>query len=256
MKRFLLIISICLFAQPALAQRPDSTVIVGGYVQHTVVRSLNANNTGVVFRINPGNTVHQFSFNPASTVSAVTVDIQAAGGDGTYVSRGTSTVAAGATINFLGNFRNGKVVITNYTGSGYIDFDYWGSPGISSVGSDPCMANAKLVAPISIASATTTQIIAANSVNKVYICFIDLFPSGANNVALVEDATGSCASPDAGMAGGTTSGTGWIFAAAGQLVLGNGSGTVTATASRNVNVCLITSGAGQMSGVITYVLAP
>lgn len=121
---------------------------------------------------------------------------------------------------------------------------------------DPCTAYAKTFVPISINTAATTVVISASASNKNYICSLELVAAGADNVALVEDATGSCASPDAGMAGGTTAATGWNFAANSGIARGNGNGTVYKSASTNVNVCLITSAAVQLSGVLSYVQKP
>ncbi len=123
---------------------------------------------------------------------------------------------------------------------------------------DPCAGANKTTAPISITTATTTVIIAASASNKAYICSINLGPieAVADNIALVEDATGSCASPDAAIIGGVTAATGWQFAASQGIVLGSGSATVAKTASTNVNVCLITSSAAEVPGVVSFVLAP
>jgi hypothetical protein len=73
---------------------------------------------------------------------------------------------------------------------------------------------------------------------------------------MVEDATGSCASPDAGLFGGTTDTTGANMVANQGFSIGNGSAMVEVTASTNVNVCLITSTTAKVNGAITYVLAP
>lgn len=121
---------------------------------------------------------------------------------------------------------------------------------------DPCSGGAKTYVPFSISTATTTQLVAASASNKVYICSINLGTAAANNVALVEDDTSACASPTAGMAGGTTAATGWNLAANGGLTMGNGNGAVMATAAANRYVCFITSAATQLSGSIGYVLAP
>ncbi len=123
---------------------------------------------------------------------------------------------------------------------------------------DPCAGANKTTAPISITTATTTVIIAASASNKAYICSINIGPieAVADNIALVEDATGSCASPDAGIIGGVTAAKGWNFAASQGIVLGNGGATVAKTASTNVNVCLITDSAAEVPGVISYILAP
>jgi len=120
---------------------------------------------------------------------------------------------------------------------------------------DACDKRAKTSIPFSISSATTTQLVAQSASNKLYVCAFHIVVGAANNVALVEDDTSACASPTAGMAGGTTAATGWNFAANGGLTLGNGQGTVMVTAATNRFVCLITSGTAQTSGSMSYVLA-
>jgi hypothetical protein len=111
--------------------------------------------------------------------------------------------------------------------------------------------------PVDIVTAATTELInGAGSGNYVYVCSVNLVTAGANNVALVEDDTDGCASITAGMAGGTTAGEGWNLAANGGLTLGNGAGTVMKSAGTNRYVCLVTSANVQLSGTITYALAP
>lgn len=121
---------------------------------------------------------------------------------------------------------------------------------------DPCTFRAKSYAPINSSTAATTQLVAASASNKLYICAVHMLTNAANNVALVEDDTIACASPTAGIIGGTTAATGYIFAANGGLTLGSGNGTVGITAATNRYVCIITSAATQLSGGLTYVLAP
>ncbi len=125
---------------------------------------------------------------------------------------------------------------------------------ISAV-TDPCDGAAKTAVPFSVSSATTTQLVAASASNKVYVCHIDIVVASANNIALVEDGDASCASPTAGMAGGTTAATGWNLTGNG-ISVGNGVGSVFQTAAVNRYVCIITSGTAQTSGNIMYVLAP
>lgn len=123
----------------------------------------------------------------------------------------------------------------------------------------PCSNNANVVfVPIDIVTATTTEVVgtASGASNYIYICSINLVTAAANNVALVEDDTDACASPTAGIAGGVTAGEGWNFAANGGLTLGNGSAAVAKSAAANRYVCLITSAAVQLSGSISYALAP
>lgn len=125
-----------------------------------------------------------------------------------------------------------------------------------TLGGEPC-SGTKTNAPFSINTATTTQIIAASTNNKVYICSINVGPiSTANNVAVVEDDTAACSSPTAGLFGGTTAATGWQFPASGGLVNNGGNASIAVTAAANRYVCIITSSTSQTSGNIMYVLAP
>lgn len=121
---------------------------------------------------------------------------------------------------------------------------------------DPCSSVAKVYVPFNISSATTTQLIAASSSNYNYICSINIVTAAADNVGLIEDDTSACASPTAGMAGGTTAASGWNFAANGGMTHGDGSSTVFKTAATNRYACLITSSTAQLSGTISYVQAP
>ena len=124
---------------------------------------------------------------------------------------------------------------------------------------DPCDGAAKTVIPINIVTATTTELTPSLSggSNYYYVCSINLGPTaGAQNFALVDDDSDNCASVTSGMAGGTTAGTGWNFAANGGLVLGNGQGTVLKTGGTNRVICAVTSAAVQISGVMTVVAAP
>lgn len=124
--------------------------------------------------------------------------------------------------------------------------------GGTAVVADPCQANAKVYLPISLTA--STQIVAGTSAKKIYICAMDLISAAADNIALVEGTGSVCATGIAGMAGGTTAATGWNFAANGGMTLGNGSGAVIAEATNADNMCLLVSGATQVSGSIAYVV--
>lgn len=122
---------------------------------------------------------------------------------------------------------------------------------------DPCNGVAKTFVPINISTATTTQLVAASASNFVYVCSLNLGPTGgAQNIALIEDDTAACASPTAGMAGGTTAASGWNILSGGGHNLGTGISSIAKTAATNRYVCLISSAAVQTSGVMSYVLAP
>jgi hypothetical protein len=122
---------------------------------------------------------------------------------------------------------------------------------------DPCSGVAKVSVPINISTATTTELVAASASNFVYVCSLNIGPTaGAQNIALIEDDTAACASPTAGVAGGTTASSGWNIAANGGLTFGSGVGMIAKTSAANRYLCLISSAAVQTSGVLTYALAP
>lgn len=128
---------------------------------------------------------------------------------------------------------------------------------VSAAVTDPCSGLVKVNKSFTINSATTTVLVAASASNKLYVCSFNILPvAGAMNFELVEDAQASCVSPDAGIIGSISDGTGAILVANQGMALGNGAGTTAQTASTNVNVCIITSSTNRINGNLSYVLAP
>lgn len=109
-------------------------------------------------------------------------------------------------------------------------------------------------APFSLASTTALKIITLASSKNTYICSINILSAAANNVALIDgtNSTTDCNAATHGLAGGTTAATGWNFAANGGLTQGTGIGVIAATVTVSHDVCLLASGSGQVSGVISY----
>lgn len=119
---------------------------------------------------------------------------------------------------------------------------------------DPCETVAQTSTPISITTATTTRIVPPASSKKTHICYIFLTSAAADNVGIVEGTGGTCGTGTAGVIGGTTAANGPNFAANGGLSLTAGGKTaVAATAGTNVDLCLITSAATPLAGVIKWV---
>jgi hypothetical protein len=110
------------------------------------------------------------------------------------------------------------------------------------------------VAPFSLASTTALKIITLTSGKNTYICSINLVSAAANNVALIDGTkvTNDCDTATHGMAGGTSAAAGWNFAANGGLTQGSGIGILAATVTVSHDVCLLASGSGQVSGVVSY----
>lgn len=123
---------------------------------------------------------------------------------------------------------------------------------------DPCSGVAKTFLPFNISTATTTEITPslAGASTNYYVCSIVGVSAAANNVAIVDDDTDNCASVTAGMAGGTTAATGFNFGANGGFTFGNGGASIMKTNGTNRVVCIVTSAATQLSGVMAVVAAP
>lgn len=120
---------------------------------------------------------------------------------------------------------------------------------------DPCTFRKKTYVPINLTS--SAKIITGTTALQTYICSFHLVTATAQNIALVEGTGTVCATNIFGLAGGTTAATGWNLAANSGLARGSGSATIMhGTTDANVvaaDVCLLLSGSGQTSGVMSYV---
>lgn len=200
----------------------------------------------------------------------VTVANTNANGQATMANSSPVTIASNQSANALwGHGATGATVPPNAT---YMGFNSGGNltgpssstplpvrqgDGTRQAIIDPCEANAQTSAPISITTATTTRIVAPSSSNKTYICALFLTSAAADNVGIVEGTGGTCGSGTAGVIGGTTAANGPNFAANGGVFLqAGGKVAVAYTAGTNVDLCLITSAATPLAGVIKYVQAP
>lgn len=104
-----------------------------------------------------------------------------------------------------------------------------------------------------------TQLATGTASERIYICSLHVNTATAQNVALVSGTGSTCGTSTAGLEGfgGATAGTGWNFAANGGIVLPATTQAYGRTDTNQDNLCLFQSGAGQVSGGLTYVsLAP
>lgn len=126
---------------------------------------------------------------------------------------------------------------------------------------DACSGTAKTYLPVSISTATTTEITPslAGASTHYYICSINLVTAAANNVLVADDDSDGCGSPTSGIFGsdGTPAASeGWNFAANGGIVLGTGESSIGRTGGTNRVICILTSAATQLSGMLVVVAAP
>lgn len=112
---------------------------------------------------------------------------------------------------------------------------------------------------LSISQTANTQLITGTASERIFICSFHVVTATAQNIALV-DGTGSvCATGPVGVEGfgGATAATGWNFAANGGISLPATTQSYGRTGTNADNICLFQSGAGQVSGGLTYVsIAP
>src|ERR1019366_858386 len=117
---------------------------------------------------------------------------------------------------------------------------------------DPCASVAKSNLAIDSNTTTLTQIIAANSTNKIYVCSLALISASANTLSLITGTGTNCGTSTAGLIGGTTVANSLSFAANGGLTLGNGNGSVAVSAASS-ELCLTLGTAAYVAGNLTYV---
>lgn len=101
-------------------------------------------------------------------------------------------------------------------------------------------------AAISVAAATTTQIIALTAGQTIHVTSYDFMAAGTNNVTLVYGTGTNCATGQVPLTGAYP-----LIAQAG-ISKGNGTGQVLYIPIANA-LCVTTSGSGQLSGSVSYV---
>lgn len=197
----------------------------------------------------------------------VSVNNTNANGQATMANSSPVVIASNQTANALwGHGVTGAAVPANAT---YFGFNSGGnltgpavatplpvrqSDGTNVAALDPCQTGTVNSTPINISTATTTRIATESASVKIYICHLSIVTNAANNVALIEGTGASCSGgTPAGMAGGTTASSGWNFSANGGISLGMGGYSINQTANQAYSVCLVTSAATQLSGVMKWV---
>jgi trimeric autotransporter adhesin len=165
------------------------------------------------------------------------------------VKAASGAIASGAVAS--GAFASGSIASGAFASGAFASGSF-----LNATAGDPCMFQAKTNVPISTA-AGTLALVAGVSAKKIYVCSLSLISSGAIAVSLSEGSGTTCGtSAQAGVIGVATNGTaanGLSLAANGGLTLGNGGGTVAATATAANYLCLFQSGTTQMAGNLTYV---
>ncbi len=112
---------------------------------------------------------------------------------------------------------------------------------------------------VSIDQTSGEQLATGTASERIYICSFHIVTATAQNIALVSGTGTVCATSTSGVEGfgGASAATGWNFAANGGISMGATTQALGRTDTNADNLCLLQSGAGQVSGGLTYVsLAP
>jgi hypothetical protein len=112
---------------------------------------------------------------------------------------------------------------------------------------------------VSIDQTTGTEVVNGTASERIYICSVTLHTATAQNIAWVTGTGSVCATSIEGIPGingGTTAGEGNNMVAGGQYVLNYNPMGWGKTQADDENVCILQSGAGQVSGGFSYVSIP
>ena len=198
------------------------------------------------------------SGNPVQVAGSDGTDVRSiatnASGQTVVVGAGTAGSAAGGVATIQGVASMTPVQVSQATAS---NLNATVTPATGTWGgcAGATVANTATAPFSNAASSSNLKIITKSTGKTVYICAIKINPvASAVDVALVSGTktTNDCDTSTAGLDGGATAATGNIFAANEGETFGNGVGIVAVTASTGQDVCLLFSGAVQVSGTVTY----
>jgi hypothetical protein len=238
---------------------------------------------------------HAVYFAPGNAVPAsITVAVSSSPDNSAYTTQGTSTTINGDRLTFNLAIRYVKIVVTVSPSSAITSVIYTGSGTntgqinvasvtaaananqvaassdtvmcatdigcvVKTLGADPCIYLAKSTFNVRVASSSLTQLIAAQSSNKTYICSLKIQADGTGETASVVEAAHSstaCDGSKTAVEGNTTAASGVVLAANGGFAWGNGLGTLYVTSATNHEVCALDNSTNVVHFTGTYVAAP
>lgn len=123
----------------------------------------------------------------------------------------------------------------------------WAQFGGTALGGRLCTSKA------TVNQTASATVVTGSSGNKIYICAVVLVSAAAQNISVVEGTGTNCATGIAAVIGGTTASIA-VAAEGGFSAIAPFAWISTATAANNL--CVLQSGTGNVSGVITYKSAP
>jgi hypothetical protein len=210
--------------------------------------------------VQPGNTANTTAWKVDG--SAVT---QPVSGTVTANQGGTWTVQPGNTANTTAWKVDGSAVTQPVSGTVTGLSDGTNTAKVLAASTAPAAADKAVVVAISpqaVTTCSTTKAVSqtastdlVTSTNKLHICSIVLVSDTAQFIALVTGTGSTCGTGGAAVIGSTTVGSGVSLAANGGFSAVSDRPWLK-TATTGDHLCLLQSGAGRLSGVITYQDAP
>lgn len=125
--------------------------------------------------------------------------------------------------------------------------------GGKAIVQDQCQANAHVITPFSVNSASTLTLVSGTSTKNTYVCYFFVDPvAAAVNFTLVSGTGTNCSTVHGtvGILGGLTAANGANLSANQGMSLGFGIAAIGATNTAGDNICIVPSGALQISGTI------
>lgn len=209
-------------------------VNVGTYTQ--VFTNVSTTTTSTTFTaFHGGGYLFDYSAGtPGSLVFRVT------GPDGTLRQAGTTATIAGTQCLTIGENSSINATATSPTGL-YLSVEYVGTCPASA----QQLIQATASAPITISTATTTQVVALSAGKQIFVTGWNVVAGGTGNFSLVYGTGTNCGT-------GTTALTGvYNLTAQSGLAYGGGLGPILVTPAGQA-LCVVDSAAVQMSGSVAY----
>lgn len=119
---------------------------------------------------------------------------------------------------------------------------------------DPCSYGTKLFKNIS--QTTSTELFTGTASNRTYICHVFIMANAAETISLISGTGTVCATSPGPLTGGGSATPLSAISANGGYSLGNGAAAIAKSDTDADNICLVQAGAVQLTGVLSYVVAP
>lgn len=149
---------------------------------------------------------------------------------------GNGTTGAGALRVSIASDSTGQTKLTDGTNSAIID---------------PCVSSGAALFRIALSQTASGVVKSGTSSKRTYICSVMLVSADGENISFVSGSGSACGTSTVADIGATTAANGMNLAANGGFVLSPGAAAWAQTTVNADDLCLLQSGSGRISGVMT-----